>query len=145
MKDQNLKYFLPPRLPFGPIIETLVCLLVYLMISLVVMIGCTGCKNTSPTSVIYRAEGTTTLSVDAAMKGWSDWVAQGFATSNQVQTVHDAYNKYYASQMVAKAAVDDWIAAKTPAASNNVISATQAVSESSKAILDLVQQFTAKK
>ena len=135
MKDQNLK----------SIIETLVCLLVYLMISLVVMIGCTGCTNTSPQSIAYRAEGSTILTVDSAMRAWADYVSQGLATSNQVETVHQAYDKYYAVQLGAKATVDAWIAAKTPSNSNEVTQITEAVQASAQALIGIVQQFTAKK
>lgn len=67
----------------------------------------TGCQTAGNATV--KAEGAVVLTVDAAMKGWKDWVMAGHATQAQVDKVKALYNEYYAAQLLAKQTLVDFL------------------------------------
>jgi hypothetical protein len=58
----------------------------------------TGCQSTG------KVLSSAAVTVDAAMKGWATWVANGYSTPDQEVKVKVAYGRYQASMEVAKTA-----------------------------------------
>lgn len=83
-----------------------------LAISLIVGIGCSGCKS-SPETIATKAAGTQVLIVDGVMKGWADWVKQGHATQEEVDAVRDAHMTYFIAAQAEKKALLTYVAAKS--------------------------------
>jgi hypothetical protein len=72
----------------------------------------TGCSST-PEAVATQAAGTQVLTVDAAMKGWADWVNQGRATQEQVDKVRDLYMTYYIAAKAEEKALIAYVGSST--------------------------------
>lgn len=102
-----------------------------------------GC-STPPATVFYRAEGITIKTVDSGMSAWRDYVNAGNATKAQVDLVHDAYVKYSTAQLLAKAALEKFIASQDGADQASLDAANKAMQESYQALLTLLQQFLVK-
>lgn len=99
----------------------------------------TGC-NSTPATAAYKTEGVIITSVDTGMRIWADQVNTGHATQKQVDTVKQAYNAYYDAQMLAKAALEKYIASTTKDA-NDVATANAAVGQAEAALLSVLNQF----
>lgn len=68
-----------------------------------------GCSSNSVQTAV-AAEGVTIPSVNAAMTAWSQYVASGKATAQQITTVSNAYAAYYQSQLMASNAASIYVA-----------------------------------
>jgi hypothetical protein len=79
-----------PRPPFVPVV----------LAGLILFAGA-GCYTSDPAS---RTLVSTVLTVDAAMKGWSDFVDKGNATTEQEAAVKNAYETYQHAQALAETA-----------------------------------------
>lgn len=98
-----------------------------------------GCANTPMQTVLYRAEAAVIPSVNAAMSGWRDYVSAGHATQPQVDAVKKAYNTYRNAQLIAKAALEKYVA--DPSAESEVALANAAASAAKNALLDLINSY----
>jgi len=96
-----------------------------------------GCKT--PEQAAYRATGAVVISVDAAMKGWGDYVRAGMATVQDQAKVRAAYEKYQAAVRSAKAVTDSILTNPSdrfdPTAANLVLSA---VNNSKNQLVELI-------
>lgn len=72
-----------------------------------------GCASVETTS--YKVIGVTTVSVDAAMNGWGDYVRAGKATFDNESAVRSAYGQYQAAMRTAQAALQAYQAGKDKA------------------------------
>lgn len=112
--------------------------LTYLMLATLLAAGCASIEVNT-----YRTAGTIANTVDAAMKAWGAWVANGQATAGQIATVKDAYGKYQASMAVLNDAVSAYYAsqgANQPA----LQVALGALQSSSDDLLNLLRAFMPK-
>lgn len=112
-------------------------------LSALVLIGsiavfATGCKT--PEQGAYRTIGTVSVSVDAAMNGWGDYVRAGKATPEQEIKVKAGYVKYQTAMRVAKITVASYKA--QPDGATRLNSAVDALSAAGSEIVTLVQLFT---
>lgn len=98
-----------------------------------------GCANTTPQVIAYKAEGIVIPSVNAAMQGWRDWVVAGHATQAQVDAVKKAYNTYRSAQIIAKAALERYVA--DPSVEGEVAASNAAASAAKNALLDLINSY----
>ena len=98
----------------------------------------TGCKT--PADTAYKTEGVIIASVDTGMRIWSDQVNTGHATQKQVDAVKSAYQAYYDAQMLAKAALEKYIASQTKDATD-VTTANAAVTAAENSLLSILNQF----
>jgi len=96
-----------------------------------------GCQN--PGLVMYRTEAVIIPSVNSVMLGWHDYVVAGHATQTQVDAVKKAYNTYRDAQLIAKAALEKYIA--DPTKEGEVAAANAAVSAAKNALIDLVAGY----
>jgi hypothetical protein len=80
-----------------------------IVLASILAVGIFGCTNTKPIQTTIKIESGLIAAVDGSMKGWSDYVRSGMATQQQVNDVKQAYNTYYNSQQVAKAAIEQVI------------------------------------
>ncbi len=102
-----------------------------------------GCKS-SPDVITYKTEGVVINTVNSSMKAWSDYVNAGHATQAQVDKVKSAYIQYYNGQQLAKAALEKYVASKSPDDLASVNSANAAVAASQGALISLVVSLTSK-
>lgn len=100
-----------------------------------------GCKA-PPEVVTYKVEGVTINAVDNSMKAWGDYVRAGHAKQSEVDAVKKAYGQYYDAQMIAKAALEKYIASKSPADQAGADAANLAVAKAQGALLSLVVSLT---
>lgn len=98
----------------------------------------TGCKT--PEQGAYRTIGTVSVSVDAAMNGWGDYVRAGKATPEQEAKVKAGYVKYQSAMRVAKITVASYRA--QPDGASRLNAAVDALAASGSEIVTLVQLFT---
>lgn len=100
-----------------------------------------GCGST-PLQNAAKADAAVVMTVDQGMTAWSKYVNAGNATQAQVDAVHKAYDTYYNSQLVAKAAFESAIASSstnsTPADTTTV---QNAVNASKQALINLITQY----
>jgi hypothetical protein len=103
----------------------------------------TGCKTQTPATTIYKVEGGIITTVDTGMQGWAMYVNQGHGTQVQIDAVKNAYNTYYNAQIVAKAALEQYMIS----GSTNTVSiatASLAVSGAETSLLSLLNQYIIK-
>lgn len=98
-----------------------------------------GCQNTSPQVVLYKSEGVIIGGVNSALAGWRDFVLAGHATQAQVDAVKKGYNTYRNAQLIAKAALEKYVA--DPSVEGEVAAANAAVSAAKNALLDLIAAY----
>lgn len=96
-----------------------------------------GCKNPKATSV--QVETVIIKSVDVAMNVWHDYVVANKPPQSKIDNVHAAYNYYYNSQLIAKAALEQWVANTNPTTEAEWVQANQAVTEASNSVIQLVK------
>lgn len=108
-------------------------------LSLCLLVGC----GTTPIQKTVTAEGVTIASVDTGMKVWADWVNQGKATQKQVDTVKQAYNAYYTSQAIAKAAIEE-VLLNSSTNTTDISTANAAEGQAATALINLIQTYTSK-
>lgn len=102
-----------------------------------------GCITTqTPDAVAYKTIATITTTVDSARQAWNSFVAAGHATVDEVNTVGQAYTKYQSAVALAQVAT---ISYKTNPDSNSLNAAITAVSDSSSALINVVNTFMGKK
>lgn len=116
-------------------------------ISLVILCF-TGCAG-DPAVTAARVAGTQVNAVDAAMKGWADYVKTGHAKQSEVDAVHAAYDKYYKAAQVERIAFETYFAASQ--ASTNVSAekidwraASAAAIATQSELLDLINKLKGK-
>jgi hypothetical protein len=97
-----------------------------------------GCKST-PQTVAVKTEGVIIKSVDTAMMAWKDYTDTHVVSQSSIDKVHSAYDKYYRAQIVAKAALEAWIASKTPDNEKEWETANRAIGEASANVIELVK------
>lgn len=97
-----------------------------------------GCANPGVTA--YKTEGVVITSVDGAMNGWRDYANNPAADVKQaeIERVHSTYNQYVQAQLIAKAALEKWLASKSPDDAQALQTANAAVSIAKNALIDLV-------
>lgn len=103
----------------------------------------TGC-STNQTSVAIKSEGVVVTTVDVGMQAWSIFVKNGGATQAQMDAVRSAYNAYYNSQLISKAALVQMVTS----GSTNISDVQQAnvvSNEAQTALIDLLNQYLTKK
>lgn len=100
----------------------------------------TGCGT--PTAKTTQVAGSVTITVDAAMQSWGEWVRANKATVEQRVQVRAAYQKYQAAMAIAeKVAISVLTAPEQQAA---YITALNTASQVSVELIALVEQFTRK-
>jgi hypothetical protein len=97
----------------------------------------TGCR--SPEQAAYRATGSVALAVDAAMRGWGDYVRAGLATPQQEATVKGAYERYQATMRLARRLVESYGAGETDRLTLDTT--FSAVDNAKNELVDLIQTF----
>lgn len=129
---------------FGISVVTLVrtyLVLVLLWVGLgVAFIHFTACK-TPPQNIAYKAEGVVITTVDSTMKAWADFVRTHDVPQSQIDAVHQAYDKYYSAQLVARAAMETWVASKTEASATEWKTANADTVTAAQALIDVVKGF----
>lgn len=86
-----------------------IILAIFLSLGLVFTSGMSGCK-TNPETVAYKASKGSSITVEAALASWNDYVGQGKATLDQERVVKRAFEKYQTAQL---AVLDAAIAYRT--------------------------------
>ena len=99
-----------------------------------------GCGT--PQAKAYQAEGVTINTVDTAMKVWRDRVIAGQATQTQIDAVKGAYETYFHAQLIAKAALEKWIASNDPGDQAAAATASAAVADAVKSVVTIINQYT---
>ena len=104
----------------------------------------TGCGTNAPTK---DAQGEQILihTVNDGMAEWANYVNAGKATQKQIDTVHKAYDDYYAAQQVAKAVIEKSIAKDPNTSPADIATANAAVEGAESSLLSLLNQFLIKK
>jgi hypothetical protein len=97
----------------------------------------TGCGT--PAAKTTQVAGTLSLSVDAAMKSWGEWVRAGKATVEQRIEVRGRYAQYQAAMRTAEAAAVSAVGA--PANQAAYTTALNAAVAASVDLIALVQTF----
>jgi hypothetical protein len=108
----------------------------------------TGCSTNSQTTA-YKAASATTVTVDAAMTAWGDYVAQYHPPVAQEQAVANAYAKYQAAAVLALDAYQALLSSTSTNAAagvNNptVLNANAAVASALADLVTVIQSFGAK-
>ena len=75
----------------------------YFAVLSVVFAFAIGCATLEQSA--FRSIGSVSVTVDAAMSGWGDWVRDGQATPQQEDMVRVLYGKYQASMRTANSAL----------------------------------------
>lgn len=114
-----------------------------LLLSALLLSGCSGCKST-PQQIAYQAAGTTIVSVDTAMKLWGVYVATNHPPVSQELAVKAAFKKYQAAMAVV---CDAGAIYASTAGSTNLIGAASsalqtAVANANQSIIDLENLIT---
>lgn len=107
----------------------------------------TGCKSTPPQTIAYQAASTTTITVEAAIRAYDVFAAQGKTTIAQNAQVKAAYEKYQAAAAVVCDAGAIYAATSgtnAPAASLALQVAVQNSTASIADVVNLVQSFGVK-
>lgn len=118
--------------------------LLFLSVALVISPLCyTGCK-TDPAVIITKSEGVLISSVDLGMNAWSLYVNahlnDGKVTQKQLDTVKSAYTIYYDSQLICKAALEQYVVnGSTNTAS--ITTANTSVTTAEVALLSILNQY----
>ncbi len=99
-----------------------------------------GCK--SPTLTTTRVAGTTTITVDAAMQSWGEYVRSGRASVSDRLKVREAYEKYQAAMRVAESVAVSVLAA--PEKQNAYQTALGAAAAASVEVLALIETLIPK-
>lgn len=102
------------------------------------MVALAGCKT--PEQGAYRTIGTISVSVDAAMNGWGDYVRAGKATDTEQASVRAGYEKYQTTMRATKLVVASYQA--QPDGAKRLDTALAAIEASGAEIITLIQQFT---
>jgi len=115
-----------------------------LAISTCCFTGCiTGCK-TSPAVIITKSEGVIVNSVDVGMNTWALYVkahiSDGAVSQVQLDTVKSAYNTYYSSQLIAKAALEMYVV-NGSTNTVDIATANQTVVTAETALLSILNQY----
>lgn len=74
------------------------------MLALALCLGFSGCATGGWQQTTAKSLATTVKTVDAAMKGWAIWVAQGKATDADEVFVRSLYEKYQSAEQIAEQA-----------------------------------------
>jgi hypothetical protein len=102
-----------------------------------------GCA-TKPVQKVIQGEGILITSVDTGMKIWADYVnahlTDGKVTQKQLDTVKEAYNAYYASQMTAKAVIEK-ILSNVSTNQADALTANLAVKNAEAELLNLLNSY----
>jgi hypothetical protein len=106
----------------------------------VVIIGC----NSTPTTIAAKGEAVLIPSVNVAMTLWADYVNQGKATQQQVDTVKTYYDIYYRLQLKAKAAFEDVLATNSPANQVALAAALTSVRNADTNVVNMITTFKMK-
>lgn len=108
-------------------------------LAFMLMAGCSTMERGT-----YQVLGTTAATVDAAMKGWGDYVRAGKATTADEATAMQLYAKYQGAMRVAKAAV---LSLKKNEASTQADweKATQALQDASGELIGFIGTFISTK
>jgi len=101
-----------------------------------------SCACTTWQDSAGKSLASASVSVDAAMKGWAVWVANGHATLEQEAKVRDAYGKYQAAMRLASNTYQSAVAAKDKSLMKI---AMNVVAESRQSFLALIAEFTQRK
>lgn len=114
-------------------------ILLPLVVSLTLTPGC----GTTPQSKATQASGIVVQTVDSAMKAWADYVRTYDITVPQSQRddVHKAYTAYYNAQLVAKAALEQWVASKSNADEASWAKADAARQAAETALISLINNL----
>lgn len=99
-----------------------------------------GCQAPAD-RIAVNAAGTVVITVDAAMKAWKAQVVAGKATQAQVDTVKDAYQKYYLATMLERDALIAYEQSKSETAQSNWQKATSIAQASFGNLVNLITQF----
>ncbi len=106
-----------------------------------------GCKTSTPTQAIIKSEGVLITTVDIGMKTWSIYinkhVSDGKVTQAQINTVHKAYDDYYAAQIVTEGALSALITSGSTNATDIVV-ANGNVVKAETVLLGLLNQYIIK-
>lgn len=102
-----------------------------------VLCGCASFQVTSGKLLASSA-----LSVDAAMKGWAQWVVAGQATTDQESAVKAAYQRYQVSMSLAQSAYTAAVATDDRTAFQR---AADVLAANKQALVDLITSFQAPK
>lgn len=97
------------------------------LVLLAFMLGCASTED-----IAYKTTGTAVVTVDGAIKGWLDYKNTHTVPQDQIDSVKNAYAKYYATVQAERDAVT---AFKTNTDTNAL---TRAISLSSVAASDLI-------
>lgn len=110
------------------------------MLSLALMFV-TGCGSTKALAA-YKTEGVIITSVNAGIGIWGDRVRAGNATQKQVDAVREAYVDYFTAQVVAKAAMEKYVASPDTASTPDELElANSAVKDAETALLNLLNEY----
>jgi len=109
------------------------------------LVAIAACQSTTPTTVAYKVEGSLIATVNTSMLAWADWVkSTNGVTVEQINLVQNAYETYYQAQLVARDAVNAYLAVNSPDNSNSVVEATSKVGQSGAALVSLIANFRQK-
>lgn len=100
----------------------------------------TGCGT--PAAKTTQVAGSVTITVDAAMQAWGEFVRAGKATVDQRVQVRAAYQKYQASMLIAEKVAVSVLTA--PEQQSAYITALNTASQVSIELIALVETFTRK-
>ena len=105
---------------------------IVLLLTLVAPLLFVGCQTSG------KFLATTVTTVDAAMKGWAEYVVIGGATEQQQMSVKAAYEKYQVAEQAAEAA---YVAAAKYGDDQAWLAASAALQESRTALFTLIASF----
>jgi len=108
--------------------------------ALVIASTAVSCKSTNTITTVTQVEGVVIKTVDVGMQTWRDYVVAGKASQAQVNTVMNAYNTYYNAQMIAKGAIEQYLATGSTNQADVAV-ANQAVSQAETSLLSLLNQY----
>ncbi len=107
------------------------------LFSLLLLAALLGCAT--PEKGAYRTIGTITVSVDAAMNGWGDYVRTGQATAQDEARVKAVYEHYQAAMRLARVTV---FTSKTqPEGATTLDNALATAQASSGQLISLIQSL----
>lgn len=98
-----------------------------------------GCGST-PIATANNANALVITSVNTGMTTWASYVNSGKATQAQVDSVKNAYQAYYNAELIVKATLETSINT-TNANTNDIATASIAVTNAQTALLALLNQF----
>lgn len=113
---------------------------IYPVVSLWLLLVCFGCETNNLEQTAYKTVGAVTITVDASMNAFGDYVRAGQATAEQQATVKTTYERY---QQIMKSTHRAVIAYKVaPEDATQLDAALRAFEIAGGELISLIRQFT---